>query len=69
MKKDATKVVKHMGDCSIYACNPKNGKSCKICDCGALRKAILHAGESSKFNDLWEAWVQHLDAVEKSYGW
>jgi hypothetical protein len=66
--KDARDVCKHDGDCSIWGVNPATDKQCKICDCGALHNAILKAGSSSKYDDLWNAWGEHLVEVHKSYG-
>lgn len=43
----------HSGDCSIYR------YGCKICDCGALRRAARSGDESRT-----EAWAMHLAALE-----
>jgi len=63
---EAKYIVKHTGDCSIWRVHPLKNNSCKICDCGALREAIMSADERS--DDLWDAWSQHLKAIEESYG-
>jgi hypothetical protein len=65
MTVDAREVCKHSGDCSVWSVPPA-GEPCKICDCGALRKAILNADKSPDNDDLWEAWAQHLRAIDRS---
>ena len=57
------KACKHTGDCSCWM------PDCVICDCGALRSAMFtHGLTESKTDDnvLYEAWVLHLAAIDRS---
>ena len=63
---DARHVCEHTRDCSIWSVSSKSEERCKICDCGALRGAIYEAEGRDEGNGLWEAWRNHLEAIEKS---
>ena len=59
--KDVRDICQHDGDCRVWSINPSTGKYCKICDCGALRRAILTWPDGDldgdpKNYDLWEVW-------------
>jgi len=62
---DARHVCEHTGDCSIWKVII-DGKRCKVCDCGALRAAIYGAEGRDEGNGLWEAWAEHIKAIERS---
>lgn len=68
--KNVRDVCKHEGDCSVWAINPHTNKPCIICDCGALRRAIVEADkkyELKEIGDLWEAWTNHCKAIEGTF--
>ena len=65
---DARHVCEHTGDCSVWGVHPKNETRCKICDCGALKKAVHIAKKSEDNDDLWKAWADHILAIDKSMG-
>ncbi len=53
------RVVSHSGDCSIF------GYGMNVCDCGALRNAII-ANKDPYNDELYKAWVRHLDGLHRS---
>ena len=65
---DARHVCEHARDCSVWKINPhtKPYEQCRICDCGALKRAIHNSTEDN--DDLWKALSNHVIAIDKSMG-